>query len=153
MQSINTDLPAAQNEALIHSLWDIHHKMRHIHDGKASQSRILIILQERGTMTQRAMTEHLHIRPGSASEIITKLERNGLLKRCPNEHDHRTVNLLLTEKGGRLAQEAAEQRRRLHGEMFACLTAEEKETLYTVLGKLQADWQERFPRCAEKSGE
>ena len=56
MQSINTDLPAAQNEALIHSLWDIHHKMRHIHDGKASQSRILIILQERGTMTQRAMT-------------------------------------------------------------------------------------------------
>ena len=36
---------------------------------------------------------------------------------------------------------------------YSSLTAEEKETLYTVLGKLQADWQERFPRCTEKSGE
>ena len=153
LRNTDTSLTAAQNEELIHCLWDVNHKMRRIHDGKASQSRILIILKEHGTMTQRAMTEHLHIQPGSASEIITKLEKSGLLTRNPNEQDHRTVDLLLTVEGERLAQEAMEQRHSLHREMFACLTAEEKETLHMLLDKLQADWCDRFPRCADKSKE
>lgn len=153
LRNTETGPSAAENEALIHCLWDVHHKMRQIHDGKASQSRILIILKERGTMTQRALTEHLHIRPGSASEIITKLEKSGLLTRSLNEQDHRTVDLLLTAEGKRLAQEAANQRRSLHEEMFECLTAEEKNTLHMILDKLQADWCSRFPRCTDNSKE
>lgn len=136
-----------KNEALIHSLWDVHHKMRNIHDGKASQGRILIILRENGAMTQRAMTEHLDIKPGSASEVITKLEKSGLLIRMPNKDDHRTVDLILTEKGRLAADEAKKQRQILHEEMLACLNEQEKDELSNLLNKLQSDWTKRFPRC------
>lgn len=36
------------NEKLVYSLWDVNHRMRSLHDGKASQGRILVILHERG---------------------------------------------------------------------------------------------------------
>lgn len=69
------------NEKLVHSLWDVNHRMRSLHDGKASQGRILVILHERGAMTQKALMEHLHIQPGSASEVLAKLENSGLITR------------------------------------------------------------------------
>ena len=135
----------SENEELIHALWDINHKMRRLHDGKASQSRILIILKEHGCMTQRDLTEHLDIRPGSASEIISKLERNGLVKRTTNESDRRTVDLTLTEKGGTMAEEALAGRIRLHKEMLSCLSDGEKDTLLNLLTTLQDYWCEHYP--------
>ena len=138
-----------KNEKLVHSLWDISHKMRRLHDGKASQSRILVILQERKTMTQRELTEHLHVQPGSASEILSKMEQTGLIVRVPNTTDRRTTDLFLTEKGKILAQEAVEKRKALYEKMFLSLTAEEQDTLFSLLEKLQADWDTRFDCLAD----
>lgn len=137
-------MPVDRNEELVHCLWNIHHKMRRLHDGKASQRRILMLLRERETMTQRELTEHLHIQPGSASEILSKMEQAGLITRTPNREDQRTLDIFLTEKGGALALEAAEQRKELYGNMFACLTPEERDTLLSLLERLLVDWDTRF---------
>lgn len=138
-----------KNEKLVHSLWDISHKMRRLHDGKASQSRILVILRERETMTQRELTEHLHVQPGSASEILSKMEQTGLIVRVPNATDRRTTDLFLTEKGKILAHEAVEKRKALYEKMFLSLTAEEQDTLFSLLEKLQTDWDTRFDCLAD----
>lgn len=132
------------NEKLVHGLLDINHMMRMLYEGKASQSRILIILYEQKVMTQKDLTEFLGIKPGSVSEILTKLERAKLITRVPSEDDHRTMEISLTDEGEKLAKEAVERRRERHEQMFICLTEDEQKILLLLLEKLDEDWQERF---------
>ena len=54
-------------------------------EGRGGQNRVLTILKEEGEMTQRALTERLGIQPGSASEIIGKLEKGGCAKVVVND--------------------------------------------------------------------
>lgn len=139
---------ADTNEKLIINLRDISHIMRMQYEGKASQKRILIILRESGTLTQKELTERLGIQPGSASEILSKLENTGLIARIQSKTDRRTTDILLTDAGAELAAQAAEQRQRRHEEMFSCLTSEEKTTLLSLLEKISTDWESRFTKSA-----
>lgn len=132
------------DDKLIMNLRDISHMMRGQYEGKASQKRILIILQESDTLTQRELTERLGIQPGSASEILSKLENAGLITRTPNEADRRTTDIQLTDAGTELALEAVEQRQKRHQEMFSCLSLEERQTLLSLLEKVRSDWEIRF---------
>lgn len=132
------------NGRLIIGLRDISHTMRVLYEGKGSQKRILIVLSEMGTITQRELTARLGIQPGSASEVIAKLERIGLVERSSSEKDRRTANVSLTEEGKRQAETALEQRKQRHEEMFSALTQGEKEQLLALLEKVNADWQTRY---------
>lgn len=135
---------ADTNDKLIINLKDLGHIMRFQYEGKASQKRILIILNETGKITQRELTERLGIQPGSASEIIAKLENSGFITRTQNEDDRRTTDICLTGEGRELAAQAAQQRRSRHEEMFSCLSDEEKEELLLLMEKLYSDWESRY---------
>lgn len=135
---------------LIWNLWDISHTMRRISEGKGSQKRILIMLLEAGTLTQRELTQALGIKPGSVSEVLGKLESIDMITRSLSATDHRTADVQLTEEGRVLAEEAARQREKKHQEMFACLSEKEKETLLFLLEKMNFDWENRY---CEKVGE
>ena len=132
------------NEQLVHGLLDINHMMRMLYEGKASQSRILIILYEQKNMTQKDLTEFLGIKPGSVSEILSKLEKANLITRVHSENDHRTMVISLTDEGEKLAKEAVGRRRERHEQMFVCLTADEQNTLLFLLERLSDDWEKRF---------
>ena len=132
------------NEKLVHGLLDINHMMRMLYEGKASQSRILIILYEQKVVTQKDLTEFLGIKPGSVSEILAKLENADLITRVHSEKDHRTMEISLTDEGEKLAKEAVERRRERHKQMFVCLTEDEQKALLSLLEKLGEDWAERF---------
>ena len=133
-----------RNNKLIWNLRDIGHAMRHISEGKGSQKRVLMILLESGDMTQRELTERLGIQPGSASEVIGKLETAGFLVRTPSNTDRRTTNIALTEAGRAAAEDAALQREERHQQMFSCLSGEEQDTLLGLLEKLNADWDTKY---------
>lgn len=132
------------NGRLVINLRDISHTMRFLYEGKGSQKRILMVLNDAGTITQRELTAELGIQPGSASEVIAKLERNGLVERALSSEDHRTADVSLTEEGKRQAEAALEQRIQRHEEMLSTLTQEEKEQLLALLEKVNADWQTRY---------
>lgn len=152
-QDFETDRETDINKRLILNMRDLNHVMRSLYEGKASQKRILIILNEVGSITQRDLTMRLGIQPGSASEILSKLENAGFLLRTMSETDRRTANLSLTEKGIQAALEAAGQRSRRHVEMFSCLSESEKTELLALLEKLNADWTERYgAAAAERRG-
>ncbi|MDE7272695.1 MAG: MarR family transcriptional regulator [Lachnospiraceae bacterium] len=138
-----------KSDRIIRNLRDISQTMHRLYEGKASQSRILIILHEVQQITQRELTQRLGIQPGSASEVIAKLEHAGLIARTPGETDRRTMDLALTEDGRCLAQRAAKQRKIRHGEMFSCLSENEKDTLLTLLEKINADWEVRYRETAK----
>ncbi len=95
-------------------------------------------------ITQRELTERLGIQPGSASEVIAKLENAVFLIRTESESDRRTVDVILTKEGSRQAEEAKAQREGRHGEMFSALSQEEKAQLLGLLEKVNADWESRY---------
>lgn len=132
------------NHQLIMNLRHLGHTIRFLFEGKGSQKRILIILLETGGMTQRELTERLGIKPGSASEVIGKLENTGLILRQLSSSDRRTADIQLTQAGRLQAEEAAMQRSIRHQEMFSCLSEEEKNVLLTLTEKLNADWNSRY---------
>lgn len=132
------------NDKLIINLRDISHMMRMQYEGKASQKRILIVINLSDPMTQRELTERLGVQPGTVSEILAKMENAGLITRTQNDTDRRTADVVLTEEGRRLAIETAEQRKKRHEDMFSCLAPEEKEKLLSVLERIRADWEVRF---------
>lgn len=138
------------NKKLIVNMRDLNHTMRSLYEGKASQKRILIILNEVKSITQRDLTTRLGIQPGSASEILSKLETAGLILRTINETDRRTADISLTKQGRQMALEAAAQRRKRHAEMFSCLSECEKEQLLALLEKVNEDWSYRYGASAEE---
>jgi DNA-binding MarR family transcriptional regulator len=132
------------NDRLVMNFLDVKHTMRHQYEGRGSQTNILVMLLEVKEITQRELTWRLGIQPGSASEVLGKLTHAGLIERTTSEKDRRTALITLTEKGKQLAEEALKQRTERHHEMFACLTEEEKNTLLSLLEKINEDWGQKY---------
>lgn len=126
------------------TLRDLGHMMRFLFERRGSQKRALTILNRTGGMTQRELTEQMNIQPGSASELIGKLESAGLILRTPSQTDRRTADIRLTPQGRSQAEEAIRQRKIRQEEMYACLTTEEKETLLALAEKLSQGAAVRF---------
>lgn len=137
------------NDKLIINLRDLSHIMRFLYEGRGSQKRVLIVLSEVGSITQRELTERLGVQPGSASEVIAKLEGAGYIMRTPSEMDRRTTDIELTEIGKMAALEAKEQRIKRHEEMFSCLSKDEKDMLLSLLEKISTDWENRYQQAEE----
>lgn len=133
-----------QNNKLIWNFRDIGHTMRQISEGRGSQKRILILLRETKGMTQKELTARLGVQPGSASEVLNKLEQAGLIFRTPSEADHRTTHIRLTLDGEALAKEASAKRAERHEQMFAVLSEEEKDTLIVLLERVNAHWDQVY---------
>ena len=133
-----------RNNKLIWNFRDIGHTMRQISEGRGSQKRILILLRETKDMTQKELTARLGVQPGSASEVLNKLEQAGLILRTPSEADHRTTDIRLTPDGEALAKEASAKRAERHEQMFAVLSEEEKDTLIALLERVNAHWDQVY---------
>lgn len=63
---------------------------------------ILMRLCHAGQMSQRDVTEQLHVSKATTSKMIQKLETDGYIKREPDKHDRRTYIIHTTDKAQRL---------------------------------------------------
>ena len=135
---------------LILQLRDISHTMRHLYEGNGSQQSILIRLLDAGEITQREFTQQLGIQPGSASEVLAKLEGAGLITRTASETDRRTADIQLTQEGIRRARAELARRRTRHKEMFSVLSDTEKTELLALLEKVNQDWDSRYRAKPDK---
>ena len=124
------------------SLSDLMRRCGHIlHHGRGearSQIRILRILEDQEEISQGELMEILRIRPGSMSEIITKLESRGYLVRERDERDRRRAVLRITDEGRRRLQT---QSREEEEDLFAVLTPQEQETLRALVIRLLRSWE------------
>lgn len=102
------------------------------------QTRILEILSQQEGTTQKRLQEMLGVKPGSISEILSKLESKHLILRGRDSDDRRTVTVKIAPAGRdylRAAQGAANEET-----AFAALSAEEQTQLKALLLKLQESW-------------
>ena len=109
-------------------------------DGKGGQNRILHILAKHGEMSQRDLTERIGIQPGSASEILGKLERAGYITRKPEETDKRTFVVSLTEAGSAKGAELERERGARISELFSVFSDQEKEQMLSMAERLYGAW-------------
>ena len=129
---------------IIKNFRGISHTIMRNSEGKGSQSRILIILLENKEVSQRALTKHLGIQPGSVSEVLKKLEDNGLITRLASEDDRRTSILSLTAEGEEAAKKALSHKDQLYNEMLEVLDEKDKQELLALLEKLNDDWDHKY---------
>lgn len=131
-------------EAEDHSLPGLFHRcsrcLFHRFGQNRTQNRVVKLLAERGELTQRELREILDTRPGSVSELLSKLEEKGLIRCERDTEDRRKVVLRLTDQGMEYGALLAQQEEEEEEQMFGALTQEEQETLKALLEKLIDSW-------------
>lgn len=132
------------DEKILMNLRNTRHIIRNVSDGRASQKKILILLNEVGKITQKKLTKKLRVKSASSSEILSKMEDSGLIKRTDSKKDKRTMDIKLTKEGRKEAVLAGAQMADLHKDMFSCLDTTEKEQFLSILEKLNLDWNLRY---------
>lgn len=118
----------------------LHHHWGH---GRVSQSRTLRILDEYGEVTQRQLQDLMGIQQGSLSEVVKKLEGQGLIVRERGLSDQRQVLIRVTEKGKEQNRLDRESRTRQSVELVSVLDEGEQRQLMALLDKLLASWKAR----------
>ena len=120
-----------------------HYLHHHWGCGRASQFRALRILENGGEMTQRQLQDRMGIQQGSLSELVRKLEEQGLITRTCAPEDRRQLLIYITEKGRELNRNQQEKRREESLELLAALSAEEQLQLQELLTRLFDSWTAR----------
>ena len=116
----------------------------HFHGGgRSGKIPILCMLDRRGgQMSQQELGGCFDIKPGSLSEILSKLESAGLIERTRDPKDRRQLFVHLTDEGFAAARKAHEGREAFRQKAFACLSPEEQEQLIDMLARIRTTWKE-----------
>ncbi|MCD8326616.1 MAG: MarR family transcriptional regulator [Lachnospiraceae bacterium] len=105
-------------------------------------------------MSQQELQKHLGIQSGSISEILGKMETNGLIRRARLASDHRKICLFLTDAGRERLERKREEIHSQEALLFQRLTAQEQAELQRIMEKLLDGWSKDFdfgkPQTPEK---
>lgn len=107
------------------------------------QFNCLLVLDEKGTLTQKDLAAYLAIRSTSTGELLKKLAEKGLIQKEVDPKDKRSHLISLTEAGKEEAQRMKEKRSKAHQEMLTYLTAEEKQAFGKALVKIEQFYLEK----------
>lgn len=118
------------------------HILRHTHGGKVSQETVIRFLHRDGAMTQRELQERMRVQQSSVSELVKKLEDQGLVSKERDTQDRRKTILRLTEAGEQLDAENRQKNHVRDQKMFEMLDARERAELLALLQKLLKSWDE-----------
>jgi DNA-binding MarR family transcriptional regulator len=81
----------------------------------------------------------LGLAKSSMTGLVDRTERNGLVRREPDPRDTRAVRVALTQRGHEVAEEFYAETCRRIDKLPAGLTADERETLAGLLGRVVRD--------------
>ena len=134
-----------RDETLAEAIRSVAHRLRRISveslarwEVSPSQSRALRVVTRHGAIRLTELSEHLHIAPRSATEVVDDLQAKGLVERRPDPQDRRATLVAVTDHGIELgrairsAQDAETER------LFDLLSATDRDHLARILRKLRA---------------
>lgn len=75
----------------------------------------------------------------NATQIIDRLESEGLVRRVPHPEDRRSIRVEVTEEGARRYQAGVEIRAKVSAMILETLSPDEQQALETLLDKLLAE--------------
>lgn len=134
--------PFCQHPPLIGLIHEIsrltHEKIRaDCPDIQHSFRLIMMELARRDNVTQLDLVRATHLKAPTISVTLRKMEKDGLVSRRPDDYDLRVTRVTLTENGRALDNQVLNRFREEERRIEECLTAEERETLDTILMKIR----------------
>ncbi|MCP2259877.1 DNA-binding transcriptional regulator, MarR family [Streptoalloteichus tenebrarius] len=72
------------------------------------EALVLLVFSQRGSLPMRVMGERLQLHPTSVTNIVDRLEGDGLVRRLPHPTDRRTTLVEITDSGRDLMKRATE---------------------------------------------
>lgn len=109
--------------------------------GRSGKHRVLSYLYvSGGRRTQRQLVDHAGSTSAALSEVLAKLEAEGLVTRTRSEQDKRQLDVVLTAEGRNKAKEVIRWQQVFLGEAFSGFTAPEQKQLAALVGRLASHW-------------
>jgi DNA-binding MarR family transcriptional regulator len=102
------------------------------------EALMLLFFSRRGALPLGKMGDRLQVHRASITNVVDRLEAQGLVRRVQHEHDRRAVLAEITPDGRRVAEAATA---RLNAAQLASspLTAEQLDELFVLLRDLRID--------------
>lgn len=115
----------------------------HLHTGGRSGKQHILtkLLREGGHLTQRELLESSGVSSAALSEVLGKLESEGLVERERSEEDRRQLEVRLTPEGRFRAHELEARKAKFEGEAVSVLDEDEQRQLVAMLDRMAAQWQ------------
>jgi DNA-binding MarR family transcriptional regulator len=115
---------------------------------KIAEWRVMAVLGDRGSLTQRDLTAATVMDKVAVNRAVKVLEERGLVARAPNPGDGRSHLLVLTDEGKGIHGEVMPLARATEADLLAGLEPEEEALLRRLLAALR----ERAMRLAVPQG-
>lgn len=105
---------------------------------RIAEWRVMAVLGDRGSLTQRDLTEATVMDKVAVNRAVKVLEERGLVARVPNPGDGRSHLLALSAEGRGIHAEVMPLARATEADLLAGLAAEEEALLRRLLARLRA---------------
>jgi DNA-binding MarR family transcriptional regulator len=134
----------AGDETLSEAFWSVARQLRDASrealapwDITPSHLRALRALRHDGVMRLSELSEHLHIAPRSATEVVDALQSRGLVERHPDPGDRRATLVEVTERGAGILDAIRAARGTEAERVFGRLSQTDRAQLTRILRKLR----------------
>lgn len=104
-----------------------------------AQLPVLVALKNGERLTQKALAEFADVEQPSMAQLLTRMERDGLVRREPSPTDGRSSLISLTAAAHRKLEPGRAVLRRIDEQACAILTPAEREALAGMLLRLLED--------------
>ncbi|MET3599711.1 MarR family winged helix-turn-helix transcriptional regulator [Martelella mangrovi] len=101
-----------------------------------AQLRVLQIVEERGSVTPKALATQMGIRQASVTTLVDKLVARGMVERVPSKTDRRQTNVTVTDSGRAMVESAPDALQQRYVEAFEGLKDWEQAQLIASLERV-----------------
>jgi DNA-binding MarR family transcriptional regulator len=105
----------------------------------AQERALRVITRSEEPLRMTELADQLGIVPRSVTTVVDALEQAGLVRREIDPHNRRAIRLHLTDRGLAVRDDMREARRRAAEDLFAPLTAGDREALGELLEQLDQE--------------
>lgn len=96
----------------------------------------LLVLREYGELTMGELCQKMFLACSTATDLIDRMERNGLIERVRDTSDRRVIRLKVLQKGSSVIDEVLEARRGYLAAILSEIDVADKERLIQSLEQL-----------------
>ncbi|SDW24009.1 DNA-binding transcriptional regulator, MarR family [Marininema mesophilum] len=103
------------------------------------QFTALLWLNEQGDMTIGELSQKMFLACSTMTDLVDRMEKNGVVERVRDEKDRRVVRIHLLDKGTSIIMEVMEARQNYLSEMLSHLPEDEVKEMAKHLGTLHRE--------------
>jgi DNA-binding MarR family transcriptional regulator len=129
-----------QDETLLESFWEVARQVRQMSkqalapwDITPSHARAMGALARHGEIRLSELSDHLHIAPRTATEVVDALQERGFAQRQADPDDRRATLVSLTDEGKRVSDAIRSTRAAEAERFFGTLSAADRAHLSRIL--------------------